>query len=59
MKVDAVKGIAKQHKIKMGKANKSEIIRAIQQAEGNQPCYNTNSAATCGQFACMWREDCV
>ena len=30
MKIDEIKGIAKQHRIKLGKAKKSELVRAIQ-----------------------------
>ena len=59
MKIDEIKGIAKEHNLKTGKANKGELIRAIQQAEGNLPCFASNSAKECGQFNCLWREDCV
>lgn len=37
---------------------KDALIRAIQQAEGFATCYAT-SPATCGQEACLWREDCL
>ncbi len=58
MKLDGVKKIAEQHGIKPGKLRKADLIRAIQQAEGNQPCYDTGQALNCAQGACSWRDDC-
>jgi len=58
MKLDDVKKIAEQHGIKSGKLRKADLIRAIQQAEGNLSCYGTGSAADCGQEQCCWRDDC-
>ena len=58
MKLDEIREIAKQHNIKAGKMKKADLIRAIQQAEGNQACFDTGQADTCGQQACLWREDC-
>jgi hypothetical protein len=59
MKVNEIKEIAKQHNLKIGKATKSELVRAIQQFEGNPQCFDSNFAAVCGQHACTWREDCA
>jgi len=59
MKIAEIRGIAKQYDIKAGKANKSELVRTIQQAEGNQSCFASNLAAKCDQHSCLWREDCV
>jgi hypothetical protein len=59
MKLDEIKEIARQHNIKPGKAKKSELVRAIQQAEGNEPCFCCGKAAQCGQEGCLWREDCA
>ena len=59
MKVVEIKEITKQHGIKSGKLTKIEMIRAIQQKEGNSPCFYTNILQTCGQHKCLWREDCV
>lgn len=58
MKLDEIKEIAKQHHIKTGKMKKAELIRAIQDAEKNEQCFDSGSAATCGQEDCLWREDC-
>jgi hypothetical protein len=59
MKLDEIKEIAKQHNIKTGKLKKAELVRAIQQAEGNEVCFETSRADSCGQQACLWREDCA
>ncbi len=58
MKLDDVKKIAVLHGIKPGKQRKADLIRQIQQAEGNVPCYDTGASASCGQEQCLWREDC-
>lgn len=58
MKLDDVKKIAEQHGIKPGKQRKADLIRAIQQREGNPPCYDTGQAEHCGQLTCCWRDDC-
>lgn len=58
MKIEEIKAIAKQYKIKTSKVTKSDLVRAIQHAEGNIPCFGTNSSMTCGQTGCMWRNDC-
>lgn len=58
MKLDEVKKIAASHGIKVGKLRKGELIQQIQTAEGNDPCYGTGKADSCGQDDCLWREDC-
>jgi hypothetical protein len=58
MKMEDVKEIAKGLGIKPGKMKKSDLIQEIQRAEGNQVCYDTGKAASCGQDNCAWREDC-
>lgn len=58
MKLPEIKEIARQLNLKPGKSNKVELIRSIQQAEGNTPCFDSNCVNTCGQFNCLWRVDC-
>lgn len=58
MKLDDVKKIAAEKGIKVGKLRKAELIQQIQLAEGNDPCFATGNADTCGQELCLWREDC-
>ena len=35
---------------------KTDLIRAIQEKEGNAPCYQ--NIHDCRQFDCLWRPDC-
>jgi hypothetical protein len=59
MKLEEIKEIAKQHNIKTGKLKKAELVRAIQMAEGNIPCFDTGQVDGCCQGDCLWRPDCV
>jgi hypothetical protein len=59
MKLDEVKEIAKQHNIKTTKAKKSDLVRAIQLAEGNVQCFESGIAAQCSEANCLWRQDCA
>ncbi len=58
MKITEIKEIAKQHNLKVGKGTKGELVRSIQEAEGNQQCFASSFSAECGQHSCAWREDC-
>lgn len=58
MKITEIKEIARQHDLKIGKATKSQLVRSIQQAEGNQQCFGSSFSDECGQHSCAWREDC-
>ena len=44
-------------KTKIGMKN-IDLIRSIQTAEGNFPCFST-ARDNCGQTSCCWREDCL
>jgi len=59
MKTNEIKEIAVQHYIKTDKAKKADLIRAIQRAEGNAQCFDSNSSGECGQEGCVWRDGCV
>ncbi len=59
MNLKGVKEKALELGIKIGKMKKAEAVHAIQEAEGNEPCYCTGMAETCGQESCCFREDCV
>ena len=37
---------------------KVELVRAIQSAEGNVACFDTEKS-DCDQLACCWRKDCL
>ena len=58
MKLDEIREISKQHNIKAGKMKKVDLVKAIQQAENNDVCFETGKAEICGQLKCLWREDC-
>jgi len=58
MKMDTLKIKAKAMGLKTSGMTKTDIIRAIQQSEGNFPCYGT-ARDYCDQWACAWREDCL
>jgi len=58
MKMQDIAKIALNNGVKSGKMNKSQLIRAIQKAEGNNACFATDHVQTCEQMNCLWREDC-
>jgi hypothetical protein len=58
MKVAEIKERARDAGIKSGRMRKSELIRAIQEREGNFPCFGT-AEGWCDQQDCCWREDCL
>ena len=58
MKVAEIRAIAARRGLKTGKLKKSDLIRVMQQAEGNEVCFDTGKAGQCGQQECLWREDC-
>ena len=59
MKIQKVRVIAKANGVNSARKSKGEIIRAIQEAEGNFPCFGTAHAGDCDQCECAWREDCL
>ena len=58
MNMTQIKGVAKDRGVKPGKLKKEELIRAIQDQEGNPQCFNTNFSQACEQEECLWRGDC-
>jgi hypothetical protein len=38
--------------------DKTNLIRKVQVAEGNFPCFRT-AESTCSQSNCLWLEDCI
>jgi len=58
MKVAEVKRIAKENGVAVSRKNKTEIVRAIQEAEGNFPCFKT-AGDYCDRYDCRWRADCL
>lgn len=38
---------------------KKEIIRSIQSAEGNVPCFGASHVSACPDKTCFWRTECL
>lgn len=58
LKMEEIKTKAKDMGLKLGKKNKSELIRSIQTAEGNPACFDTGQSS-CKQQDCLWRSMCI
>ena len=58
MKMTMIKEKAKELGIKAGRKNSADLIKSIQVAEGNFPCYKT-ALGFCDQQGCLWRTDCL
>jgi predicted metal-binding transcription factor (methanogenesis marker protein 9) len=58
MNMKQVKEKAKTLGLQPGRMKKAELIRAIQTAEGNSPCFET-AQGDCSQTGCCWMGDCV
>lgn len=58
-KLQEVRTIARRMGIDTRNVTLTELIRAIQRAEGNRDCYMTDQFQTCEQTNCLWREDCA
>jgi hypothetical protein len=53
-----MKKMAKRLGVKSFGLKKTELVRAIQTAEGNWPCFRT-ADKTCDRRDCLWLDDCV
>ena len=58
MKMMEVKERARCLGIKAGKMKKHELIHAIQESEGNQPCFG-KSNGQCSYKNCCFIDDCL
>jgi hypothetical protein len=58
MNMKEIQHIAKERDLAPGRMTKVELVRTLQREEGNQDCFQTGLACSCGQAACLWREDC-
>ena len=59
MKICIIMEIAKKKGVDVVTMNKTELIRAIQRAEGYSECFGTKKINQCEQIDCLWRGDCV
>lgn len=51
--------IAEKMGVAAGDLSRTELIRAIQRAEGYSDCFMTGQVRTCGQLNCLWYQECV
>lgn len=59
MLINDIRKMAKEKGIKIKRTmKKGDIIRAIQESEGNFPCFGT-AKGFCDQMGCIWRDDCL
>lgn len=58
MQMDEVRVKAKALNLKTARMKKADIIREIQVAEGNFPCFET-ALDYCDQMDCCFRDDCL
>ncbi len=58
MKITDIRKEAKRLGVETTGMNKTDMIRAIQVAEGNFPCFKT-ATDYCDQLNCSWRDDCL
>lgn len=54
-----IRAMAKELAIPSFGKSKTEIIRALQRAEGNFDCYGRANAGFCDQTGCLWHGDCL
>jgi hypothetical protein len=53
-----IKEMGKKLGVNAAKMQKPELIRAIQKAEGNIPCFATG-LTSCSELKCCWRDECI
>ena len=58
-KLQEVRKIARKMGIDTRNVTLTELIRAIQRAEGNKACYLSAQFLTCEEKGCLWRDDCA
>ena len=59
MKMTDIRDIAKGLGIKTSRMSKINLVRQIQESEGNFGCFNTADSGECDQGTCFWRDDCL
>lgn len=58
MRMEDVREKARVFGIKTARMKKEDLIRAVQAAEGNFPCFGT-AEDHCDRADCCWRDDCL
>ena len=58
MNIKKIREIAQKMDLNYKNMIKTELIRAIQRAEGYSDCFARINVNDCNQMNCLWREDC-
>ncbi|MFU8817424.1 MAG: hypothetical protein ACNA7W_18915 [Pseudomonadales bacterium] len=58
MNVADIRTIARSKGVRPLPKSKLSMVRAIQESEGNFPCFGTAYESDCDQALCLWRSDC-
>ncbi len=58
VKMKEVQRMAKGLGINCWGMKKVDLIRTIQEREGNVPCFFTERVQLCGETQCLWYESC-
>lgn len=53
-----IRNVAKSLGLKTSRQSKLNLIRQIQNAEGNVECFATAQEGNCDRTDCAWRDDC-
>jgi len=59
MKYNDIRRMAKGLNVNTYHMKKPDVIRSIQSAEDNIPCFATDRAGNCPEGTCLWRSDCL
>ena len=57
MPMKKIRAMAKKVNVIPESTTRDELIRTIQEKEGNIPCFRTGQPS-CQQYDCWWRTDC-
>lgn len=58
MHINTIRAKARDLGLKTGRIGKIDLVRNIQQAEGNFDCFATAFDGICDQGSCLWRDEC-
>ena len=59
MKMQEIMAMAKELGVMTKNMKKTELVKAIQRAEGNADCFRAMDPQKCNQTDCLWRQDCL
>jgi len=57
MDMEQLEGKKRSIEMRLGWKAKQELIRSIQEKQGDAPCFQTGKEY-CDQYDCCWRRDC-